>query len=606
MKINNDFSFNSKPQVILLCCLGLFFAGQNVTAMDLPAHKDMVFVYEQRSTHVLPVEKDVYMLSGYIKSLIEGGIEFGLEGAERKIQLDFSFDDIKSAFKLIEIYLRQKNKREDVEEEGLEKKALEKFIQGYKFDHLIGIANCIDYLMCPLVIKKVCLQRIKELADKSDKNLFSDPYFGANLQQLSLSLQESLFLKPSISNLKNIIINLYKDRKIELKKHKGITSIFNAEVYSVDRFTSIIRWSPDETKICISAPGKEFNEVNLWSVADQKNITYQPILQVDANSIVFSSDGQKIMIDNSSNHSIDIWDIAAKKIVNRINNNQGIVSKSIFSQDGTKLFSTTFQENVISSFRLIDLTNGTSKTISHEFHYLDLPVMSHGGTVVAMIAIIDDSFFVALFDITDLDNITLLKKIPVIEAMESIAFSPNDRKIVCTIENGYKLCILDISNLNNITRRYLKTGNSDESHFQPAEFTPDGENIVVAGESTRLFPKLGLWDINEDLEQFTFYNLGIGRAVAVAPSFTQGCRIAYLGHLPIIQKLWTHEETVAFDTLKGCNVDQMRLVYSLSLRAINNREKEIELGEHELPVFQQLPQNVQQVLARLLNIRKRS
>jgi hypothetical protein len=63
---------------------------------------------------------------------------------------------------------------------------------------------------------------------------------------------------------------------------------------------------------------------------------------------------------------------------------------------------------------------------------------------------------------------------------------------------------------------------------------------------------------------------------------------------------------VAFDTLKRCNVDQMRLVYALSLRAINNRKKEIKLDEHELPVFEQLPQDLQQVLVRLLNIGKRS
>lgn len=637
VKINN-FSFNHKPQVILLCLLGFFFVGCDVVAMNLQKHKDIIFVYEKDTSHVLPVTKDVYMLSGYIKSLLFGAGELGLEQAERKIPLDFAFPDIKKSFDLMEMYARHKKEREG--EDGLARKALEKFIKKYEFHDLIGVVNCIDYLMCPAVIKKVCLRQIKELADKSDKNIFSDSYFGASLAQLSSPLQESLFLQPAIRNLKNLIINFCKDRAVLLQKNKGISSYFKAEVYNFEGSSALTVWSPDETKVCTSAHVQDSNEIVLWDIANQNNITHQLISQADTTSIAFSPDNNKVAVCNNTDSTIDLWHTYFKRFFGSFINHQSTVSQCVFNQDSTKLFCTTMEPNVISSFMVRDLASGTSKVIDHDFHYLGLPIMSHDGAIVAIVAFEDPNFFVALFNVTDLNNITLLKKIPVPGSIKAIAFSPNDKKIACTIVGDhYVTWLLDISNLDNVSYQCLKMpASSYPGFFETVAFTPDGENILVAGESDKNNPILGFWDISGDLDECTFHNLGFGRAVSVAPSFSQGCRIAYFDNLPIIQTLWTPEEIIAFNELKECDVDQIRLVYALSLRLINHLQneselqekrlrectnqlgqvyvtcrdammsskKEIELDEYELSVFEGLPQNLRQVLERVLSIKKNS
>lgn len=629
MKISNYFSFNNKLQGALVCLLGLFFVGQSVVAMDLPTDSNIIFVYEQGTSNFVAVKKEVYMLSEYIKSVLFGAAEIGLEQEEKRIELDFSFADIKKSFDVLEMYSRYKRPK-DEDGKGLAEKALEKIIRVYDFDSLIGIANCIDFLMCPPAIKNICLQQIKKMADDSGKNLFTDSYFGPLLQELSTPLQASLFVDSSVNNLKALILdNLSVERTISLDKVESIKSPFAKSEYFFERSVTTTAWSLDGTRVCASVPTIDSDEVRLWDMTDQNNIVCQTILSKKATSIAFSPDSKQIVIDNERDSTIDIFDIASNRFIKRFQNVPGTVSKTVFTHDSTKLISVSFLGTNRSSFTLIDIASKTSKTIPHNFDFLDLPVISHDGKYIAMAVCAQLNWHIAFFDIADLDDITFFQSVPSLPGPKAIAFSLNDKKIVCSFRgNGYPLMLLDIG---NIKVNLLESPDSfGAGYFESVAFTPDGENIVAAGPSQTEKPILALWNISGDLDNYSSHVLGIGRAVAVAPNFAQGCRIAFFDQEARIKTLFTRQEIAVFNEISQCNVDQIRLIYALSLRAIKSlanekleectnplqkgliacrnalfsSKKQIELDNTELSVFEQLPQNLRQMLEQILNIKK--
>ena len=174
----------------------------------------------------------------------------------------------------------------------------------------------------------------------------------------------------------------------------------------------------------------------------------------------------------------------------------------------------------------------------------------------------------------------------------AVAFSPDGTKIVSGFLGAQNNLILWDSEGNQIT---VLQGH--QAPVTTVAFSPDGKRIVSGSSGAQ--KNLILWDSEGNLIKVLHGHPSNVKTVASSPDgskIVSGSSGAQKNL--ILWDLINNQEQLAFNELKNCSLEQLILVYQLCLDTVKN--KIISLQEDDKKIFQDLPQQLQQLLNNVL------
>ena len=423
------------------------------------------FIHEQNSDRGIWVDKKVVEANS--KSLRELIKDVGQEVT--KIPLDAPIHIISLAFNILQ-------NKVDMGE--------------ISFQDLTKIATLFNFLDVPEKRLTIVLQRIRE-------EIENDPNKVMQLHDLHPDLQKLLLLTPVVDSLKNTIIN----------SHAGTR---NKSLIGHPYDVKTAAFSPDGTKIISGSRGDQ-NNLILWDITDQNNITHKPLVGHPdlVKAVAFSPDGTKIISGSRGDqNNLILWDITDQNNITHkpLVGHPGAIQAVAFSPDGTKIISgcSGYRNNLI-LWDITDQNNITHKVLAGHPYNVKTAAFSPDGTKIISSCYGNQNNLI-LWDITDQNNIThkVLAGHPY--NVETAAFSPDSTKIISGSRSDQNNLILwDITDQNNITHKPLAGNSSD---VWAVAFSPDGTKIISGssvGVTYLIFIKtilteqntLILWDITD-------------------------------------------------------------------------------------------------------------
>ncbi len=541
---------------------------------ELPS--DEVLICQQGTAHCIPVKYNIFpVIAEMFKDL----------GYQEKqiIEFDFPIKDIHNAASLATTYSLHKDLQIQVSE-------IEKSIQSYSLNELIGTVNVLDVTDCSFELQNICLNQIKSLI--GIENLAINEM----IQKLRPGLQISLLVAPTISKLKKIVIEKHsQDRTITSVDQQNDHLIFHPSVKTA--------WSPNESNVILKVG---LSKIYLYNTSNPRKMTLQDKFEFSSFSLpVFSPDSKKIAYPQVD-FSICVYDINKKEKM--IINTARFGSNNIaFTSDSNHLFALSQDDG--SSLFLLSLNDKDKapQKITHDFSEILTLATNKNGTILAVKGF-KNGVHLVLYNIKDLENISVLSSTDQVEPSSSpMKFSSNGKMILCC-NNLYPWAFYHISDdAQKITTQTITRADVQLQNIDLSMLTPDNKNMIASGSFSG--NDIFFWDMS-DFSDISHFSLGKGYGASVAPSFTEGCRIAFVnneiqpsGEYRIkrwLRTLWTRQEQKAFETLQTCDADKLRFVYGWCLKLEKNSPTPLKQGTIEWDTFESLPIEVQNILNDLL------
>lgn len=253
---------------------------------------DEIMLYPGHSKHPttegICFSENIIRLSDTIKDQIEdlGGKEKSLG---IKIPISHSFDAIKNSHAILTRYAKEKSPESKEE-------AVRDVIQAHSFQQLVDVANCLNYLRCPLDIEKVMTDTMKKrllagskCLDGVDFNLYPD--------------LKAVAIDPLINWVKNLMIvkNVQdKNKKKILDQKRGLDITFKAGYHlncfkniAIDPMNNNIVFNQNNNIIISNTEGKKLSTINVPEVQISFPIlgkVYEIITSKDCKYIAYIKD----------------------------------------------------------------------------------------------------------------------------------------------------------------------------------------------------------------------------------------------------------------------------------------------------------------------------
>ncbi len=506
--------------------------------------------------------------------------------------LDFPIEDIRNAVNIAKTYYDAKHHFAIFDVKNL--------IQKYSLPELVNAVKFLNYVDCPNYITDICSREI-EMRIENGKITIQE------MRQLEEEEAKELLMSPITKYLKRTIITKNKSTIANLKGKEGNADLPHSTV-----------WSIDGNKIGIA----DDKGMSLWNVTNPANILYTPVSSNETDSIAFSPDST--LLTFSQKGTIVIWNIKLNRLITTIDTEcDKIPSLAFIAEEETAshIAYVASSHSGSTSLQLLNLSTQTSQTIGDNLGKISAVAINPENSDRKMLAAHcrrNFKDYIELFNIRQLNNIKLLKSILLPSYYkrynshsESIIFSPDSSMILSTNkEAANTVYVVNISNLGKIIPKelhipttMLKQVTKGDSIIDTAVFTPDGKNIISAGDYNT--QTLFLWDIS-NLDDTSCQFIGYGYAVSVAPTFAQGCKIVYQDRLlPQLQTLWTAHEQKAFESLQECDTEQLIFIGDLCLKLKKGLPISIKQGTDDWNMFESLPIELQNLLESLLKSRPR-
>ncbi|KAL0947904.1 hypothetical protein HGRIS_010539 [Hohenbuehelia grisea] len=246
--------------------------------------------------------------------------------------------------------------------------------------------------------------------------------------------------------------------------------------------TLVIRANSKVHSIAISHDGTKIASVTgdynirVWDVETGELIGIPLQGHVDdISSIVFWPDGTKIV--SRSNDIICIWDVETGKQVGRLHGRDASVYSAVFSSDGTKIATGTFDNTT----RVWDLETGNQVGAGLQGHgaSVDTAMFSPDGTKIVSRS--NDDTICAW----DVETGELVSRLVHRSSVTSVAFSPDGTKLVSGSQETIHVWDLDTGELVGAPLH------GHERWVTSVAFLPDGTKIVSGSDDNTV----RIWDV---------------------------------------------------------------------------------------------------------------
>jgi WD40 repeat protein len=283
--------------------------------------------------------------------------------------------------------------------------------------------------------------------------------------------------------------------------------------------------------------------IKVWDLASGKEVrTLKGPTDSVIKSVAFSADGKILgsgssngrMLGEGSNATIQLWEVASGRELQKLQGHSDSVSSIAFSSDGKRLVSGSFDHSI----KVWDLSNGT-----------ELSTLKGHASLVACVAFSPDNKIVAsgsedetirLWDVASGTELKTLKGNS--GRVQSVAFSPDGKTLASgSYEMGAALKLWDVA-----SGKHLRTFGVHATSVEYVAFSPNGKTLATGNfnQGIKLWQVVGATQLGTLKAQIASL---IGPFFAFSPDST---KIAGGGENNTI-KLWDVASGTELRSLQG-------------------------------------------------------
>jgi WD40 repeat protein/serine/threonine protein kinase len=257
-----------------------------------------------------------------------------------------------------------------------------------------------------------------------------------------------------------------------------------AKQYELQWPVITVAFTPDGRRILSGDMG---GQVRVWDAGKNQGFT---TLRADGSvySIAFSPDGT-LLVSGSGDKTVRLWNVESGKVIASYKGHDAGVRSVAFTHDGRRIVSGSEDKTI----RIWDIQTGKaiSTLTGHESRVRSVAVSPDG----RRIASVSNDKTVRIWDAASGKSITI---IPLGELVHSVAFSPDDARIVTgsgdpsklPSGNQNKVRIWDAASGRNLLSLGLQRSDLPSLAYSVA-FGPDGKRVAAADLIQRM---IGIWD----------------------------------------------------------------------------------------------------------------